>query len=956
MPASTPIPHLLILALTGFGGAVAASPWDAVKVIRPADSRALESIAAHERSDVLHLQSPQSPGILVRMRSRQMLFFAGLDRYGAEPPSMFWVNTRSGARGVPRGSSVDGAELSESWILLSFQSARGWEKFDAPWFLSLDRRPRRIALSAAGLRLEFDAPDSGYIFSMPLFGYRKLPQRDFDFAALHRLPHAGHRPWLWRTSLPADIIARCSWWNRVAKSFPAGFDESFRVEPAADEITFRQRFQWLTIDDDWQTRPLRFVPLPPPVALAWKYPGFPMRISVPVHDPDYFTAFGPLAGAMDVDSIDISMNVLRYVHEFEWLLLPPNLSPPQREALSRIVAGIAAKFPADSAYRPDHGSWDNFAWALAGDVWYPRALPFLSGAAKARAAAGLRSYFRERVLRPHSPYHGKFLLHGPGIGSWGERGDAGKFMTTALQTVWAYAQFTGDWELIRERWPLIRRFFNTPDEADWLSFGRYAIAEIGDEAAPCAAFARMAWTVGDREAYLLGAYMFARELVHLYAKQRGGAYFFGRQPFQSLSPMPEHIYPTNLWGSTRGWQIDGPVFGAGEHQSANRWVRFQDPEVGRFYRDFLAADVRAELSWCARAGATGQPPVYAPERFREWLTRDQPHIMPSLFRLQSLLLDRVDPPYAELPAPTGWGAADIAVGYAGLRLIAPRTYWRVVPRGTPASPFVPGLQREAEGSSPTMVQDVREDGLTLEPRWHGWDMPRNPSGTPDGAYRSFGRIEGDFPGQVAGRQESTWISYGARLFSASAIVPRPLPMPAASIAREQDFTPVAVIGPFSNAGDDELTAAAYPPETNAGLTATHPGLQGPVVWRRTRLQSGRHADLSNELRSPVAAGGIAYVQQYIWAPRAVEGYVLVGHQGGVIAWVNGQRVASFHGVHRPSGDDALRAAAALRQGWNRLLLKFESWTGNYSVQFRFVHLDRLPVPGLRFSDGPNESQ
>jgi hypothetical protein len=190
--------------------------------------------------------------------------------------------------------------------------------------------------------------------------------------------------------------------------------------------------------------------------------------------------------------------------------------------------------------------------------------------------------------------------------------------------------------------------------------------------------------------------------------------------------------------------------------------------------------------------------------------------------------------------------------------------------------------------------------------------------------------------------------------AAAAVAPRSLPAPA-SILRQQDLTRVAVIGPFPNSDDEELTAKIYPPESNASLLATHRGLNGPVAWRRTVLRSGRRADLTAELRLPGGMGGIAYVQQYIWAPQAVSGYLLVGHQGGAVAWVNGQRVASFHGVHRSSGDDALRAAAALRPGWNRVLLKFESYTGDYSVQFRFVHLDRLPVPGLRFSDGPHDS-
>jgi len=47
-------------------------------------------------------------------------------------------------------------------------------------------------------------------------------------------------------------------------------------------------------------------------------------------------------------------------------------------------------------------------------------------------------------------------------------------------------------------------------------------------------------------------------------------------------------------GDTAGWQIDGPTYPekTGERQYTNRWVRFKNEDVGRFYRDFLEDDVK----------------------------------------------------------------------------------------------------------------------------------------------------------------------------------------------------------------------------------------------------------------------------------------------------------------------------------------------------------------------------
>ena len=153
-----------------------------------------------------------------------------------------------------------------------------------------------------------------------------------------------------------------------------------------------------------------------------------------------------------------------------------------------------------------------------------------------------------------------------------------------LQTLWAYAHFTGDWKLIEERWPLIKKLFCTPAETRWVSFGRDAIAELGDEAAP--AWPWRAWPidVGDLDTYNYACCMAAREFVHHYIKQRGSDYFRKNQPWHSMEPMDEEVYLTNLWGDAAGWQIDGHHYPAktGERQYNNRWVRFKDADVGRF--------------------------------------------------------------------------------------------------------------------------------------------------------------------------------------------------------------------------------------------------------------------------------------------------------------------------------------------------------------------------------------
>jgi hypothetical protein len=177
---------------------------------------------------------------------------------------------------------------------------------------------------------------------MPLFGYDKPPQKNNQFTRRHNLPSLNVEPWSWEQAFPASVAQRCDWWASVAKAYPIGFQESFRVDPSEDTITFRQDYRWLAISDDWSTPAQRFAAIPPSVALARKAPGFPLQFSDTLHDPGYFTAFGPLVGALDTDRVEYSMKVLQYLNEREDLRLTGLLSAVQRTALNRISASMKA--------------------------------------------------------------------------------------------------------------------------------------------------------------------------------------------------------------------------------------------------------------------------------------------------------------------------------------------------------------------------------------------------------------------------------------------------------------------------------------------------------------------------------------------------------------------------------------------------------------------------------------
>lgn len=691
------------------------------------------------------LQTELSPTVLVHSTGRHLNLFSDLKRYGLAAPSFIAWSTPKGPRSFPRDAELEAETMEENWLVVWFAGATGWTNWDSPWAVFLQHRPTSLRLDDAGLHLSF--PESaGDVVLMPLYGYDKPPLQDHDFLTEHGLPAKKIKTWTWAKGLPREPLTRVRYWASATREIPIYCEDSFSVDRGKDSVTIRSRFDYYSIHDDWRTKPIRLAPLSPSLGLAVKLGGFPVELSGQHFDFELPTPYGPYLGIQDADRFDATFPVLQYVNETEAVDAPStNAHPSVQMALDRLRAVARARFENPDHFDCDHGGLKNFCWAIQGDAWYATALPYYEEATRAKAIAALRTYFHDDALvtnrfrlREYPKGSGRdyYLLEGPGIGSWGGLGDAGKFSANMLTTLWAYAHFTGDWELIRQRWPLVRKLFTTPAETRWAGFGRDAMAEQGDEAAPCLAFARLAYQAGDLDSYNYGCYVFARELVHLFLKQRGADYFRQRQPWHTLEFMDDEVFLTNLWGDTAGWQIDGPNFPAktAERQFNNRWVRFKDADVGRFYRDFLQEDVSRELNWLQ---ARWEPK-------RGW--NNESHILPSLVQLRSLLLNETPAELARVATPdrfTGPPSGIIASCVSVLRTSHPPRYERLIPGGDP-SPFVAGLEREVVGPHSDLVIGVQRE--TADPRskasaptwpqltWRSWK-------TPTGAVWSFGHIK-----------------------------------------------------------------------------------------------------------------------------------------------------------------------------------------------------------------------
>ncbi len=669
-----------------------------------------------------------------------------MPKTGLGAPTFLAYSSPTGIAIVEPGKNLDGAQLRENWLLAGFAGAQGWTEWDSPWAAFLQHRPRRVRLDTNGVRLEFHG-EAGFLALMPLYGYYKPPQKGREYLSRHGLKDKDLRSWSWPAGLHRDPLTRLRYWAGATRRFPLDAQETVLVDRGRDAVTLHEHFTWLEIPDDWGTHPVRVAPVSPTLGLAlMKDQSFPVEFSRPPFDYEIPTPYGPFFGVQDVDAYDMTFHVLQYVNETEAPVspLPTNAPPVVREALDRLQNVARAKFPSPDRYEHDHGGMKNFCWAILGDQWYARAIPYYDERTRRNALESLRHYVRDEVLVPEryrqrefpeGSGHTYLVLEGPGIGSFGALGDAGKIAADVLETIWAYAHYTGDHAVVRERWPLIRKLFTTAAQTRWVGFGRDEIAELGDEAPPAIAFARLAYLAGDLDAYRYACGIVARELTVAYVKQRGAEWFRRQQPWHSMESMDEDVRLTNLWGDLAGWQIDGPHFPrvTGERQYANRWVRFQDLDLARFYRDNLHDDIAREMRqvldrWPA-----------------ERRHRDDSHILPSLVRLNGFLLDASPGELATLGTPeqfTGPPSGIIASCIALIRSVQPPRFVRLIPGAPPAEPVL-GLNRDVPGPNPFLVQHVVAGTRTSPewPRitWWGWK-------TPTGAPWNFGAVRtGDQP-------------------------------------------------------------------------------------------------------------------------------------------------------------------------------------------------------------------
>lgn len=741
----TPLLLLLLLAL-GFGCDRSEPPGSAAalypKITASSATRSnVISVPppapALTNASLTVLQTELFPATLWHTRESSLSLFSNLEVTGLGGPAYLAYSSPTGIAVAKPGVTFAGDTLRENWLLVGFPGSRGWTEWDSPWAVFLQRRPSTLEFSTQAVHLTFEGA-GGFLAMMPLYGYYKPPQKGHEFLSRHGLKDKKLSAWEWNIALARDPLTRLRYWSGATRQFPYDCQESIRVDHDTGSVVFQEDFAWIEIPDDWGTDSIRVAPVSPSlgfVCLSEKE--FPAGFSKRPFDFELPTPFGPFFGVPNVDGYRIDFSVLNYIRDTESSVasVTNHASPLITTALERLRGISTSIFGANQKDFWVSSEPKDLRQSILEARWYAMSLPYLEPDIRTNAIGSLSRFLRERVLvsstyneREYPPGSGRsYLLFNDGSDSESPIGAAGNFSATILESVWAYAHYSGDYSIVQEQWPLLRRLFTPTAQGGWPAFGRYGVAVAGDEASPAIAFARLAYLAGDLDSYHYGCGWAARGLVHHYLKQRGGHWFQEQQPWHSMEPLPGRVYPAALSPDFRGWQLAGPNDSRGERGPYPRWARFQDLDVARFYRDYLAPEVRNELNTLLQSSGVQRGPA------------DDGIEAPTLVRLHSLLLNASTTNLAAIATReqfTGTPVGIVASCLAVIRSAHPPRYQRLIPE-TGSDLKVSGWDRGTGVAHPEVTHAI-QTGTEQAPEWPRMVWPTWKA--PGGGDWNFGEV------------------------------------------------------------------------------------------------------------------------------------------------------------------------------------------------------------------------
>jgi hypothetical protein len=156
-----------------------------------------------------------------------------------------------------------------------------------------------------------------------------------------------------------------------------------------------------------------------------------------------------------------------------------------------------------------------------------------------------------------------------------------------------------------------------------------------------------------------------------------------------------------------------------------------------------------------------------------------------------------------------------------------------------------------------------------------------------------------------------------------------------------------VIGPFADGLGSEQA-----PEREIELSKAVKGKSADVKWKLANASmSGAQAvfdwDKNNAFNPKTNVSVYALI--HVKAPAAIDARLLISHDDGGRAWLNGTKVHDQEKSGAAVKADEFNVSIRLEEGWNRLLIKVNQGTGGFGMMMRITDSAKAPIAGLEYS-------
>lgn len=496
-----------------------------------------------------------SPAWVANTNAQKMRVFEDIEKGGIGLPTYLAYQSKDGIKVVSAKRGVRGSDMTANWVLAWFNGGAGWDEFDTPYLFVVEKRPELVQCYA-NTALFFSAPEgssAGTIQGMPLYGI-----------TLQRPDQTAN----WKNAIPADVAERCRYWSRVLVNAPDEVKRTAQVDYAKDQLTVKDEFRYLNIEDDWKTPGLKIAPISPMLALAAHARNIDIATSKPTADLHMATLQGPLCAADNSDQIIFRISgMLHYIREVRDVQIAKSTSIKNTQAeLNQLVKewlGSELKnHPWDSDIRSGKLEPGVQRLSYTGLIL---SLPYLEPALRADVEKEIRTetekYFLytgmpDAALKPKlldryknvpvnsiitNPYTG-LQLATTALSETNFGVDQVYFTALDIYMVWMYGDTFNRYDWLKENYATLQKYFNlTRNSHDWdtsVSWDTFSGFRVGSGLQECGgifagmvAMARIAHQFDDKSTSDAAAYYAVMETIGLQGQVASSEYLRERRPW-----------------------------------------------------------------------------------------------------------------------------------------------------------------------------------------------------------------------------------------------------------------------------------------------------------------------------------------------------------------------------------------------------------------------------------------